>query len=166
MAAPVVSKGLKPMQQPRTLRLCASTGPTTFKQYHKLLLTTMNLPENETAAAPAPGNGSHGPVLASSPASAAPHPVAGAVACPVASEAPVPGSGFSATPFSVSASASEGGLLTPEQLALRLNVSRRCLGNWTRDRIIPMVKIGRVCRFDLPQVMAALEKHVQAAVTR
>ena len=56
-------------------------------------------------------------------------------------------------------------LLTPEQLSLRLNVSRRCLGNWTRDRIIPMVKIGRVCRFDLAQVMAALEKHVQGVAT-
>ena len=57
-------------------------------------------------------------------------------------------------------------LLTPEQLALRLNVSRRCLGNWTRERLIPMVKIGRVCRFDLAQVMAALEKHVQGVATR
>jgi excisionase family DNA binding protein len=56
-------------------------------------------------------------------------------------------------------------LLTPEQLALRLNVSRRCLGNWTRERLIPMVKIGRVCRFDLGQVMAALEKHVQGVAT-
>ena len=28
-----------------------------------------------------------------------------------------------------------------------------------------MVKIGRVCRFNLPQVMAALEKHVQGVAT-
>jgi excisionase family DNA binding protein len=73
--------------------------------------------------------------------------------------APVPGTASSTT-SAVSA------LLTPEQLSLRLNVSRRCLGNWTRDRIIPMVKIGRVCRFDLGQVMAALEKHVQGVATR
>jgi excisionase family DNA binding protein len=70
----------------------------------------------------------------------------------------------SSSPSAVAASSAA--LLTPEQLALRLNVSRRCLGNWTRDRIIPMIKIGRVCRFDLPQVMAALEKHVQGAATR
>ena len=63
------------------------------------------------------------------------------------------------------ASAFGSELLTPEQLSLRLNVSRRCLGNWTRERIIPMIKIGRVCRFDLGQVMAALEKHVQGVAT-
>ncbi len=138
----------------------------------------MNLPENKTAATaaataaastvakPAPGNGSHGPAFASSPASAASLAGAGAAACPASSDASGPGSGFSVAPSSVSAAASEGALLTPEQLALRLNVSRRCLGNWTRDRIIPMVKIGRVCRFDLPQVMAALGQHVQAVVKR
>ncbi len=60
----------------------------------------------------------------------------------------------------------EAELLTPEQLALRLNVSRRCLGNWTRDRIIPMVKIGRVCRFDLQKVRAALAQYERAASTR
>jgi len=57
-------------------------------------------------------------------------------------------------------------LLTPEQLAHRLNVSRRCLSNWTRDRIIPMVKIGRVCRFDLQKVRAALAQYERAAVIR
>jgi len=79
------------------------------------------------------------------------------------SAAPVPGIDSSSPPAVAAFSAA---LLTPEQLALRLNVSRRCLGSWARDRIIPMVKIGRVCRFDLPQVMAALEKHVQGAATR
>ena len=109
----------------------------------------------------------HGPVLAFRPASDASQSGGGVLACPVSSSASVPGSGASAAAsFSGSASAPEGGLLTPEQMALRLNVSRRCLGNWARDRIIPMVKIGRICRFDLPQVMAALEKHVQAAATR
>ncbi len=77
------------------------------------------------------------------------------------SSAPVPGSGSSAD-----ASASISTLLTPEQLGRRLNVTRRCLSNWSRDRIIPMVKIGRVCRFDLPQVMAALEKHTQGVAKR
>jgi excisionase family DNA binding protein len=51
-------------------------------------------------------------------------------------------------------------------MAQRLNVSRRCLGNWARDGIIPLVKIGRVCRFDPPQVMAALKHHEQGVATR
>jgi len=60
----------------------------------------------------------------------------------------------------------EAELITPEQLGLRLNVSRRCLANWARDKIIPMVKIGRVCRFDLQKVRAALAQYERAAVTR
>jgi excisionase family DNA binding protein len=57
-------------------------------------------------------------------------------------------------------------LLTPEQLAKKLNISRRCLGNWTRSRVVPMVKIGRVCRFDFAKVKAALEKFEQVEITR
>lgn len=53
----------------------------------------------------------------------------------------------------------EAELITPEQLAQRLNVSRRCLASWARDKIIPMVKIGRICRFDLRKVMAALAQY-------
>ncbi len=60
----------------------------------------------------------------------------------------------------------EAELITPEQLAHRLNVSRRCLSNWSRDNIIPMVKIGRVCRYDLQKVRAALAQYERAAVTR
>lgn len=60
----------------------------------------------------------------------------------------------------------EAELITPEQLAQRLNVSRRCLANWARDKIIPMVKIGRVCRFDLQKVRAALAQYERAAITR
>ena len=60
----------------------------------------------------------------------------------------------------------EAELLTPEQLALRLNVTRRCLSNWARDKIIPMVKVGRVCRFDLQKVRAALAQYERAAVIR
>lgn len=89
------------------------------------------------------------------------------MACAASSDAPAPVSDASAAPsFSGSAAASEGGWLTPEQMAQRLNVSRRCLGNWARDRIIPMIKIGRVCRFDLPQVMAALKQHEQGTPKR
>ena len=54
-------------------------------------------------------------------------------------------------------------LLTPEQLALKLGISRRCLSNWARSRIFPMIKIGKTCRFDLQKVRAALEKYEQAA---
>jgi len=110
---------------------------------------------------------SHGSVLAFGAASDASHPGAGVVACPAFLEASGPSSGASAAPsFSGSAAASEGGWLTPEQMAQKLNVSRRCLGTWARDRIIPMIKIGRVCRFDLPQVMAALKHHEQGAAKR
>ncbi len=53
------------------------------------------------------------------------------------------------TPFSnPPAFAASAELMTPDQLARRLGISRRCLSNWTRDRLVPMMKIGRVCRFD------------------
>lgn len=110
---------------------------------------------------------SHGSVLAFGAVSDASHPDAGVVACAASLDVSVPGSGASAAAsFSGSAAASEGGWLTPEQMAQKLNVSRRCLGTWARDRIIPMIKIGRVCRFDLPQVMAALKHHEQGAAKR
>lgn len=57
-------------------------------------------------------------------------------------------------------------LLTSEQISKKLNISRRCLGNWTRGRKIPMIKIGRVCRFDFEKVKAALEKFEQVEITR
>jgi len=57
-------------------------------------------------------------------------------------------------------------LLTPDQCARKLNISRRCLGNWTKQRLVPMVKIGRVCRFDFHKVKAALDKFEQVEVTR
>lgn len=110
---------------------------------------------------------SQGSVLAPGAASDASHPGAATVICAASLDASAPVSGASAAPsFPGSSAASEGGWLTPEQLAQRLNVSRRCLGNWARDRIIPMVKIGRICRFDLPQVMAALKHHEQEAAKR
>lgn len=54
-------------------------------------------------------------------------------------------------------------LLTPMQLAFRLGVSRRTLSNWTHDRLLPMIKIGRVCRYDYAKVRAVLERHEQPA---
>ena len=108
-----------------------------------------------------------GSVLAFGAASDASHPGAGVVACVASLDASGPGSGASAAAsFSGSAASSAGELLTPEQMAQKLNVSRRCLGSWARDRIIPMIKIGRVCRFDPPQVMAALKHHEQGVAKR
>ncbi|MCF7788566.1 MAG: helix-turn-helix domain-containing protein [Prosthecobacter sp.] len=114
-------------------------------------------PESETFSSAS----SHSPALASSAASDASLPGAGVVTFPASSEASATGSGSSAA-----SAASLAALLTPEQLAMKLNVSRRCLGNWARDRIIPMIKIGRICRFDLPQVLAALKNHEQVVAKR
>jgi excisionase family DNA binding protein len=68
------------------------------------------------------------------------------------------------TPHSTASNSTD--LLTPEQCAKKLNISRRCLGNWTRSRVVPMVKIGRVCRFDFAKVKAALEKFELVEITR
>ncbi|WP_395736402.1 helix-turn-helix domain-containing protein [Prosthecobacter sp.] len=57
--------------------------------------------------------------------------------------------------------ANETVLLTPEQLARVFSISRRTLSNWTAQKIIPMTKIGRTCRFDLQKVRAALAKYEQ-----
>ncbi|MDB6005864.1 MAG: hypothetical protein JWR15_2851 [Prosthecobacter sp.] len=53
-------------------------------------------------------------------------------------------------------------LLTPEQLARRLGISRRSLSTWTRHKIVPMIKVGRICRFDPVQVRAALALYDQS----
>jgi hypothetical protein len=57
-------------------------------------------------------------------------------------------------------------LLTPEQTAKKLSISRRCLGNWTRSRVIPSVLIGRVRRYDFAKIKLALEKFEETEVTR
>jgi excisionase family DNA binding protein len=54
-------------------------------------------------------------------------------------------------------------LLKPKQLARRLGISRRTLSNWTQNKTVPMIKIGRFCRFEFDKVWAALQKHEQAA---
>lgn len=59
-----------------------------------------------------------------------------------------------------------GELFTPEQTAKKLKISRRCLGNWTRARVIPSVLIGRVRRYDFAKVKAALDKFEQEEITR
>jgi len=54
-------------------------------------------------------------------------------------------------------------LLKPRQLARRPGISRRTLSNWTQNKTVPMIKIGRFCRFEFDKVWAALQKHEQAA---
>jgi hypothetical protein len=57
-------------------------------------------------------------------------------------------------------------LATPEECAKRLKISRRCLTNWDKRRVIPSILIGRVRRYDLAKVKTALEKFEQVEITR
>jgi len=50
-------------------------------------------------------------------------------------------------------------LLKPQDLATILNVSSRTILNWYYDGIIPArIHVGKVIRFELEPVMAALEQ--------
>ncbi len=62
-----------------------------------------------------------------------------------------------------SCSAAPGELLTQAQLAGRLGISRRTVGTWVRNKTVPMIKVRGFCRFEFPKVLAALERHEQAA---
>ena len=56
-------------------------------------------------------------------------------------------------------------LLTAAELAEALKVSRRTIGNFTKSRRIPALKLGRRCvRYDLLRVREALSKFEQEAV--
>lgn len=55
-------------------------------------------------------------------------------------------------------------LLSPQQLAKKLGICRRSLANWTRNKTLPMIKIGRVCRFDFARVCAVLQTYERPAV--
>ena len=50
------------------------------------------------------------------------------------------------------------------QLAKALNVGRTTVEKWTRSRRIPSLKLGRVLRYDLKRVMAALEAYERKAL--
>ncbi|MDB6007387.1 MAG: hypothetical protein JWR15_4374 [Prosthecobacter sp.] len=54
-------------------------------------------------------------------------------------------------------------LLTQAQLAGRLGISRRTVSTWVRNKTVPMIKVRGFCRFEFPKVLAALERHEQAA---
>lgn len=55
-------------------------------------------------------------------------------------------------------------LLDIHQLAESLNVGRTTIEKWTKTRRIPSLKLGRVLRYDLKKVMAALEAYERKAV--
>jgi len=57
-------------------------------------------------------------------------------------------------------------LATPAECAKKLKISRRCLTNWDKRRVIPSILIGRVRRYDLARVKAALEKYERSEITR
>ena len=56
-------------------------------------------------------------------------------------------------------------LLTAAELAEALKVSRRTIGNFTKSRRIPALKLGRRCvRYDLARVRESLNKFEQEAI--
>lgn len=66
-------------------------------------------------------------------------------------------------PKSSATTAAPRKLLTQVQLAQRLGISRRTLHTWVRERIVPMIKVRGFCRFEYHKVLAALDRHEQAA---
>ncbi len=50
----------------------------------------------------------------------------------------------------------ETGFIDEKRLLARLPVSRRTLGNWKANGILPYIKIGRRCLYDWPSVQGAL----------
>lgn len=54
-------------------------------------------------------------------------------------------------------------LLTAQQLAKALGVSRRTLTTWDQRGIIPSLCVGRVRRYELDRVRAALRQYEQPA---
>ncbi len=57
-------------------------------------------------------------------------------------------------------------LLTQDQLAGRLGISRRTLQSWVREGTVPMIKVRGFCRFEYHKVLAALQQHEQTVETR
>ena len=48
--------------------------------------------------------------------------------------------------------------ITPTQLAQAIPCSRRTLDIWKSQGFLPFIKIGRLVRYDLNEVKAAIEK--------
>lgn len=69
------------------------------------------------------------------------------------------------TPLPQTSSSSDAAfreLLTQDQLACRLGISRRTLHTWIRHKTVPMIKVRGFCRFEFHKVFAALQQHEQA----
>lgn len=65
------------------------------------------------------------------------------------------------------ASIKKSGRATPRQVAEHLSVTVPTVFNWFRQGIIPAkIAVGRVYRFDLEEVEAALEKKTQQTATK
>lgn len=57
-------------------------------------------------------------------------------------------------------------LLTAEDIARLYKVSRRCVTNWIKARIIPCLRVGRVLRFHPERVREAMDRYEQREITR
>lgn len=55
---------------------------------------------------------------------------------------------------------------TAFDVARTYGVSRRCVSNWLRARIIPCIRVGRVLRFHPDRVREAMAKFEQKEITR
>jgi len=60
--------------------------------------------------------------------------------------------------------ASDTPYLRPDQAIEVLPISRRCLSNWQRRRVIPFYRIGRTVMFKRADIESALERFRVAAV--
>jgi len=54
--------------------------------------------------------------------------------------------------------------LRPNETADMIGVSRRCLSNWQKRRVIPFRRVGRTVLFSITDITAALDKFRVAAV--
>jgi excisionase family DNA binding protein len=59
-----------------------------------------------------------------------------------------------------------GQLWTRKDVSRTYRVSERTVGNWIAERRIPVLKLGRACRFRPDAVAKALEKFEVKAVTK
>ena len=49
-------------------------------------------------------------------------------------------------------------LIDKKQMAARLSVTPRTLENWMKRGLVPYIRIGRVVRYDLEEVMRTLKR--------
>jgi hypothetical protein len=66
------------------------------------------------------------------------------------------------TEFPTAGPPGETGLIDEKTLLARLPVSRRTLGNWKANGVLPYIKIGRRCLYDWASVHGALLRRQKA----